>query len=351
MAEQVSQPQDGGRTQTETQRSTAADNNDPGSAINPLNWPDHLKQYGREDAGDPGAAQDPHTWDDPDPGLLERLTPDTTAGWLSRGSVGLVILGLTLYLFPIFGSVYRDPVTAGVMVLGGLVVGTYVKGRTDAVEAFRNIDWSVIVYGDQADVRPGETVDDSGREIQFTPWTTLTLGALGHKVLKKRHLPYDPAKLRSTRGDDVGDEPVVDRLNTTTATAHTGTIGTVHVTHASDLEVDYQAKHSDRYTPLPNTIDEDVVDDVNELLTLLQRQIQSLQAEVEGLETANSKLRENRLENATRDFERAVRTLERLREATDPRPADREANNGTAAAELLRESAEKAERQQNGSHY
>lgn len=316
-----------------------------GSAINPLNWPDHLRQYGRGDAGDPGSAQDPHTWEDPDPGILERLTPDTTAGWLWRGSFGLVILGLVLYLFPIFGQVYRDPITTGLMVLVGLIGGTYLKGRVDAVETFQEIDWSIVDYGDRGEVRPGETVDDSGREIEFTPWTTLTLGALGHKVLQKRHLPYDPSKLRSTRGDAAGEESVVDRLNTTTTTIYTDTIGTVHVTHAGDLDDDFQAD-SDRYTTLPNTIDEAVVDDVNELLTYFQRHVQSLQAEIEGLETSNEKLREKQRQEATRDFERAVRTLERLREATDTnRTRNEQQNAAQAGAEILRDAAEKAEQQ------
>jgi hypothetical protein len=269
-----------------------------GSGLNPFNWPDHLRQYRTKNPEEPSArdVQDPETWDDPDPSLRERLTPNTVAQWLVLAAVGVPVLGLLAHLYPVFAPAFKNPVTLALSFLIGTYIAIYLKGRQSGMEAYKKLDKSIVYYGDEIDVRCGEEAGEAGREKLFTPYRNVSYGGFSKRQLLRRDLPYDASKIRSSDGtkDEAGEKPAVDRLNTTTIETDTETIGKVLVTHASGMEYDEFGTQSDRYTALPNEMDEDVADDMNRLIDNFEHQIKSLRQKIEMLQESNEDIRDLR---------------------------------------------------------
>ncbi|MFD1526032.1 MULTISPECIES: hypothetical protein [Halobacteriales] len=265
----------------------------PGSKFNPFNWPDHLRQRRTKDPDEPSArdVHDPHTWEDPDPSIRERLTPSTAAQWLLLGAGLLLSAGLVLYLYPIFGTTFKNPLALGAFGFLSYSLLVYLKGRQDGIQAYIDMAKSLVYYGDDFDLRLGEEQGEQAGRSLFSPYVDLSYGGFNSRPLKKRDLPYEASKLRSNRSDDAGEEPVVDRLNATTVTKETDNFGTVMFTHASDLEYDEFGLYSDRYTPLPNEMDEDVVDNVNQLIDSLEHSIKTLDQKVDMYQESNEELR------------------------------------------------------------
>lgn len=270
-----------------------SDTTSPGSKFNPFNWPDHLRQRRPKDPDDPSArdVHDPHTWDDPDPSLRERLTPSTVAQWLVLGAGLLLTVGLVMYLYPVFGPAFRNPLALGALVFIAYSVGIYLKGRQDGIRAYIDMAKSLVYYGDDFDIRLGDDRGEQGGRSLFTPAVDLNYGGYSARPLKKRDLPYDASKLRTNTSDDAGEEPVVDRLNATTIKKNTENFGTVMFTHASDLDYDEFGVYSDRYTPLPDEMDEDVVENVNTLIDSLEHSIKTLDQKVDMYQESNEELR------------------------------------------------------------
>lgn len=271
-----------------------ADSSSLRSRFNPFNWPDRLRQRKERDPSGNGSArdvQDPHVWEDPDPGIRERLTPDTPAQWMVLGAGALTFIGLAVYLYPIFGPAFRNPFAlAGFGFLSYSII-IYLKGRQDGIRRYVEMAKSIIYYGDEIDVRLGEEQGEKGKRKLFTPYVDLTYGGFNARELKKRDLPYDADKLRSNTQDSTGELPVVDRLNATTVETDTETFGKVLFTHASDLKHDAAGRYSDRYTPLPNEMDEDVAENVNRLFDDLEHNIRTLERKVQMYEQSNEELR------------------------------------------------------------
>ena len=286
-----------------------------GSRFNPFNWPDHLRQRRTKDPDDPSAREvhDPHTWEDPDPSLRERLTPDTVAQWLLLGAGLLLAIGLIVYLYPIFGSTFQNPFALATFGFLSYSVVLYLKGRQDGIRAYIDMAKSLVYYGDDFDLRIGEDQGEQAGRTLFSPYVDLSYGGFNSRPLKKRDLPYEASKLRSNRGDDVGEESVVDRLNATTITKETDNFGTVMFTHASDLDYDEFGRYSDRYTPLPNEMDEDVVDNVNQLIDSLEHSIKTLDQKVEMYQESNEELRNVKESQTAPQLKEAMQLLSMLR--------------------------------------
>ena len=316
-----------------------------GSRVNPTNWPDHLRKYRPRRPDEPSAreTQNPHEWDNPDPSILERATPDTTAGWLVAWALGLITLAVLAYLAPIFFSFVFDPLVITGLFLGGMVIGSYLKGRIDGIEAYRDLDKSILYYGDDADARAGKKVGESGPESLFTALRDFSLAGFKKRYLLKRDLPYPASKLRSNSGKDVGDEEAVDALNKTTVEIETETLGRILITHASDLDDAPQSSDCDRYTPLPDRFDEDVAEDVSILIRRLRRKIKELKADVEELERAASDARDLRQKQLAPELEQALLMINTLQSTVDD---DDQRKSGqtddSAGLEAIREAAEKS---------
>lgn len=287
-----------------------------GSGLNPMNWPDHLRQYRTPDPESDGSArnvQDPEVWDDPDPGFRARITPDTTAQWLVAISVGIPMVGVAAHLFPIFGPAFRNPITIFVGILLSILIATYLKGRQSGMEAYQNLDKSIVYYGDSVDVRAGEEMGEAGRETLFGPYASVSYGGFSFRRLLKRDLPYQAHKLRSNgRQDETGEEPVRDRLNVTTVEADTDNLGKFLVTHAEDLKHDEHGRDSERYTTLPTEMDEDVATDMNELIDRVQHQIKTLKQQKDMLKRSNEEIRDLREAELIPEIEKSVQLMEKM---------------------------------------
>lgn len=286
------------------------------SRFHPKNWPDRLRQRKQRDPNGDDSARgdhDPHVWENPDPSLRERLTPDTTAQWLVVGAGVLTFVGLALYLYPIFGATFQNPLALGAFGFLSYSVLVYLKGRQDGINRYVDMAKSVVYYGDGIDVRLGEEQGEKGDRKLFTPYVDLSYGGFNPRELKKRDLPYDASKIRSNIEDDAGEEPVVDRLNATTVEAHTETLGTVFFTHAADLKHDEFGLYSDRYTPLPNEMDEEVAENVNSLIDSLEHNIRTLDRKVEMYEHSNAELRDLKESQTAPQLQETLQLLSILR--------------------------------------
>lgn len=316
-----------------------------GSRINPTNWPDHLRQYRTRSADEPGArdVQNPHEWDDPDPSTFQRVTPDTTLGWLLAWALGLITLAVMAYLVPIFADTLLDPLVIAGAIVVGIILTVYVKGRIDGIRAYRDLDKSVIYYGDDADVRPGKKVGESGPELLFTPLRDFRRAGLKVRYLLKRDLPYAASKLRSNPGTDVGNDEVKDALNKTTVEADSDVLGKFLITHASDLDHAGQSEDADRYTPLPDRFDEDVAEDVQILLRRLRRKIKELKADSEELERAASDARDLRNKQLAPELEQALLMINSLESAVgEETHTNGQKEDESVGIEAIREAADKS---------
>ena len=320
-----------------------AGGSDAGSPINPTNWPDNLRQYRRRSPDEPDArdVQNPHEWDDPDPSAWERAAPDTTLGWLIAWALGIITLAVAAYLVPIFAGWMLDPLVFGGVVVVGVLAATYFKGRADGISAYKDLDKSVVYYGDDVDVRLGYESGDSGPETVFTPLRDFALTGLKVRPLLRRDLPYDAGKLRSNRGEDVGSEEVRDSLNKTTVSADSE-LGRVFVTHASDLDHAAQSGDVDRYTALPDRFDSDVAEDVQLLIRRLRRQIKALKADTEELERAAADARDSRQKQLAPELEQTLLMINSLQSAIHDDERNGHTNDESAGIEAIREAAEKA---------
>lgn len=297
-----------------------------GGGLNPLNWPGRLAQYRHHDPEHPDArdVQDPHEWDDSDPGIVERLTPNTVAQWLATGMVSLVVGGLLLYLVPIFGTAFRNPLFLAVCLFTAYSVGLVMYGRKTGLEWFKKVDKSINYYGDEADVRLGSYVGTDGSSHLFSPLRSVSFAGLGKRFLLKRDLPYNASKLRSN-SNDPGEEPVIDRLNETTVECQTETFGRVFISHGSGMDYDEFGMESDRYVKRPETVDEDVVGDMNDLIESLEASISTLRSQKSMLEERSSDLRDTREEVIVPELEQSIVLLERMTDLAQPQ--DGQQNN------------------------
>jgi len=287
-----------------------------GGGLNPLNFPHKLQQYRTEDANsvDPRNVQDPHKWENPDPSLRARATPSTVAGWMGAAVAVLAIGGLAFYLFPVFAPAFRNEgVLGGVGVVSFLIL-FHLWSRQKGVQAVGQMDKSIVYYGEEADVRLGEYQGTTGRSHLFTPYVDLSYGAFNARPLKKRDLPFDPSRLRSSFGrkDKVGKEPVVDRLNRTTAEADTETYGKTLITHAATMEFDTFGRDSDRYTTRPQTIDEDVARRMNELIESLETSIRTLEQQKSMLEERVEGIRDTKQMAVVDELRGALNLMEKM---------------------------------------
>ena len=266
---------------------------------------------------DPAAAdvQDPHRWENPDPGLLSRITPDSTIGWLGSIASLLIIAGLIAYLAPIFWPVIANPVAIGLISLGGYTTAVWLHGRRLGWDAFRRTTKSIVYLGDDVIVRAGEQPDelpgDAAREY-FIPYRSVSWGGFRKRALLKRDLPYDPKRLRSTSPHVRGDDPVIDRLNATTQVVETDTLGRVMITHGSTLDYDPSATVADRYVELPEIVDRDTVDDLKQMMTMLQTELKQQQIRLDMLRESNRELRDLKEAQQLPDMEMAIEIIDRV---------------------------------------
>lgn len=286
-----------------------------GGGLNPLNWVDRYAQYQYKDPDAPGArdVHNPHEWENTDPSIRERILPDTVAGWLAAGMVALIVGGLALYLIPIFAPTFHNPFFLAFCIFVAYSLALEFHGRLKGFQAYKNLVKSIIYYGDDIDVRAGQDAGTNGRSKLFVPYTDLGFAGLSKRPLKKRDLPYDASKLRSNPGD-TGEEPVVDRLNQTTRTVDTDTLGRIHVTWADDMEYDTFGRESDRYTSNPRRIDEDVVQDMNELIESLETAITTLRQQKSMLEERAGELRDTRTEALIPELEQTLTLMQQVYE-------------------------------------
>lgn len=287
-----------------------------GGGLNPLNFPHRLKQYRKRDpdGDDAREVHDPHKWEDPDPSLRERLSPNTIAGWMAAGVVFLIVGGLTFYLAPIFGPAFRNELLLIAIAIISFLVLYYLWARHQGFKAANRFAKSIVYYGDDVDARVGEYQGSDGRSHLFTPYVNVSYGGFNARELKKRDLPFSPAKLRSNIGrkDEIGEEAVVDRLNQTTAKVETETLGTVLVTHAAGMEFDEFGNESDRHTTRPQTIDEDIARQMDDLIRSLERSSSSLRKQVELLENRMKELQETRKVAIVDELNGAINLMDRM---------------------------------------
>lgn len=300
--------------------------------------PEDLRQRRPRESGEGSARdlQDPHEWDDPDPSWRERLIPSTRAGQLAWVAVVIIVASVVSYLYPIISATHGDWRVLVVGAVLAIVVGSYLRGRQDGVDAYKEMDKSIINYGNDVDVRLGKEHGMEGSERLFVPFRNLSYGAFSFRVVKKRDLPFAADKLRSKGGgdgEDTGEAAVVDRLNPTTVETDTDTVGRVFVTNAADMEYDEYGQHSDRYTTLPHTIDVETAEDLRQMLMELQTEIDQLEKRIGLLRESNEELQDLRDSLTIPQLEQMQDIVGSMMEELPAHGTAAAKTNGTSASE------------------
>lgn len=290
-----------------------------GGGLNPFNFPHRLGQYSQKspDGDDARDVQDPHTWDDPEQSWRERVVPETVAGKI--GAIVALFLGggFLLYLLPIFAPTFRNPLFLGTVIILVILALYGLFMRHSGFKAAVRMSKSVILYGDDADIRFVEEQGTTGRSHLVTPIRSLSFAGLRPKPLRKRQLPFDANRLRSNlaREDEAGKEPVVDRLRgPETVRKDTETYGTIYITHASGMDFDEFARESDRVTTRPDTIDEEVAREMNDLIESLEASITTLRHQVEMLEERTTEVRDTRRGAIVDELQGSLKLMEQMTE-------------------------------------
>jgi len=220
---------------------------------------------------DDGTEYDPHSWDDPDkPSLRERLTPDDPRKAAIWGTVATLTVGTGLYLTQVF------PTTPLVFATGGIALQFIQKyrGRKEAFEQIRELDWSILVTGNTATVRYGEAESAGKDEVYadeydedgyaFKP--AKSLNVRGEKeFLEVRDVFGTKENIRAKmhRTGETGDTPARDYLPAEhTAKVSTDTIGDVYATFTSGLKRTPRSPDIDREAQFPNTVPREIVGDI-----------------------------------------------------------------------------------------
>lgn len=318
------------------------------SGLNPLDISlRDLKKYRPQSTEDPeaGDVHDPHTWDDPDPGLIERTTPDTVIGWVGSIAGLLIIVALLTYLFPVFWPVMSNPFVVAGTIFGLYTLGVWLHGRQSGWTAFRDLTKSVIYLGDDLQARVGtqpEEIPGDGSREYFTPFRSVNFGGFRPRELLKRDLPYDPGRMRGKSPWVSGNDPVVDRLNATTQKVETDNFGTVLFTHGAALDYDPNADHSDRYVTLPETIDQGAVGDLHRMITMLETEISQQQTRLDMLLEALEETSDLRRAQQLPDMERAIEMIDRIGDRVVTRHASQNGQSNDTIQSLQR-AAERAD--------
>lgn len=285
------------------------------SDLDPTDIPD-LRNRATKDPDNETAREvdDPHEWTDDGPSIRERLVPDTAGQWIGMAATGLVVLGLVWYLAPIFGNVVTNPLVIAGLIFLAYTTGVYIKGRSDGISVFTRLEKSIIYYGDDADVRLCQDAGVDGRSQLVSPIKNLSIGGLRSTPLTLADLPWQADRLKSKLSghSNPDEQPVRDRLNASTVTVPTDTMGTVHVTHAADLDYDDYGRHSDRYAEPPHVIDEAVAEDFRKQHAELHSQYKQLQDQLNLLKQANEDMQSLRDSQTIPQFEQMMDSFEDL---------------------------------------
>jgi len=218
-----------------------------------------------------GTEYDPHSWDDPDkPGLRERLTPDEPRKAAIWGTVATLTVGTGLYLTQVFPTAPLAFATGGIALQ---FIQKY-RGRQEAFEQIRELDWSILATGNTATVRFGEAESAGNDEVYadaydedgyvFKP--ARAINVRGEKeFLEVRDVFGTKENIRAKmhRTGESGDTPARDYLPATwTSTVSTDTIGDVYVTFTEGLERSHRSPDVDRVAKFPDTIPREIVGDI-----------------------------------------------------------------------------------------
>jgi hypothetical protein len=217
------------------------------------------------------AEYDPHTWDDPDkPSVRERLTPSDPRRAAIAGAAITLIVGLALYLSRLF------PTTPLVFATGAIALQflMYYRGRKDAFETIRDLDWSILATGNTATVRYGDAESAATSEVYadefnedgyvFKPARSINVrGEKDYLEVRDVFGTRENIRAKMHRTGKTGDAPARDYLPAAwTSTVETETLGDVYVTFTSGIDTSPRSRDVDRVATFPDIVPREVVGDI-----------------------------------------------------------------------------------------
>lgn len=268
----------------------------------PLQIPDAIGQYvssnGDGSDEDPSEAWDPEEWGDPETlPLYKRIIPRHMGHWMLFAAVVLMSIGTILWALKFFPGAYRNPDVLILTFWPASLLMIYVKGRNDGINVVsRKLDWSVQYLGNQLKVYPGRIVERFGSagNYKFQPLKGISFGGFRLHWTKLKDLPKDRARLIAKAANEhrtpedpayyalpgaLSVETSATVLNRVVATHgdqekfHDGGTATDMLVTAPTYIDPYRAKEItsllERYN---NYIIPELMDEINTLMTLLERQ-------------------------------------------------------------------------------
>lgn len=290
--------------------------------LNPLNMPDYYRQYRSEDPDNdgPGEIHNPHEWSDPERSWRDRIVPDTTAKKIGVTAIGVIVLGLGIYLYPIIRPLFQSPAVIALAVLGATYLLVWLHGNQAGMERYRDLEKWVRLEGDNATVVPVERIDDDHEDglPLFQPIKRLSYGGFDVAKLPRRDLPFETSKLKRYPDDD-GTDPVTDAANHFTHETESDALGRFYVTDTGGLEWADGMDGAERYATNPNKLDEQQWHKAERLISELETELRNLRDDFKMLKEHDQRATNLRQELQVPEIQTVMTLIDEFNDAMDPR--------------------------------
>jgi len=288
------------------------------------------KRFADEDSvEDPEETVAPETWrDEETPTWGERLR----RRWITvvaLGFVGFVVLGiLTVYAGRFLVGTLSNPLVQSTLKYGAVLGVGFVLGTWWLFGKLERVDELVLFTGDGVKRYVGEYDSDSAGNRVFIPYRGYTRILKRTRKLTLGDLGGDLARAEQKAGRDE-DDPIRIRLEDAITGDLATDLGTVAASLTGGLAIDPYGRESDLYTTPPDIADEERYAQLRDQLEYYaEKEIPSLESDVEDLEEKLAEVRERAKRDTDESIDKFIARVTDLEEARDRR-RDRRAREGT----------------------
>jgi len=273
-----------------------------------------------ETVEDPEETVAPDTWrDEETPSWGERLRRRWKSV-LALGLIGLVVLGiLTVYAGRFLVTTLSDPLVQTTLKYGAVLAVGFILGVWWLFGKLERVDELVLFTGEGVKRYVGEYDTDSHGNTVFEPYRGYSRILKRTRKLTLGDLGGDLARAEQKAGRDEED-PVRVRLEDAITGVHHTDTGTVAASLTGGLRLDQYGKETDLYTSPPDIADEERYDRlVDQLRYYVEKEIPSLEADIEDLEEKLAEVRERAKRDTDESIDKFINRVTDLEEARDNR--------------------------------
>mgnify|MGYP000589718595 CR=1 FL=1 len=278
---------------------------------------------------DPEEVVAPESWrDEQTPTWGERLLrrKKTVA---ALGLIGAIVLGiLTVYAGRYIISALTNPIVQSTLKYGAVLGVGFILGVWWLFGKLERVDELVLFTGEGVKRYVGDYDTDTHGNRVFEPYRGYSRFLKRTRKLTLGDLGGDLARAEQKAGRDE-DDPVRIRLEDAITGSYSTDTGAVAASLTGGLHIDEYGRETDLYTAPPDLADEERYAALRDQLEYYsEKEIPSLEADVEDLEEKLAEVRERARRDTDESVEKFIGRVTDLEEARDRR-RDRRAREGT----------------------